>query len=226
VATLAQHFEAGGWGMYPILICSMVALGTLLRRGVALFFAPRVRAERLLRALDHVLEQGDVGAAIVLAQHARGESGRIALAALVEALHIVPRIEAATAGALLMELPALRRGIDTLWLVTQLATLFGLWGTVTGLAFGMGHYYGDATSRACALARGISEAMNCTAFGLFVSTFALAAAWVLDARAKQLRAELELVAIATRNRLVDHRQRLLWHGARPRIDRTTYRSAA
>lgn len=225
VQTLAHHFDAGGWGMYPILVCSWIGLAVALGRG-AVLFAPRVRAERLILDLDAVLEQGDVGGAVIHSLYTPGAVGRIARAGLIEALQAVPRIEAATATALLIELPKLRRGIDTLWLITQLATLFGLLGTVMGLSTGFGFANADATSRACMLARGIAAAMNCTAFGLLVSTLALAAAWVLDGRAKQLRKELELVALATKNRLVDRRPRLLWHGARPRVDRATYRAAA
>jgi biopolymer transport protein ExbB len=222
---LARHFEAGGWGMYPLLVCSFIALATILSRAAALA-APRVGPDRLLREIDHALEQGDVGSAVVASLHMRGAGARVARAALMEALQPIARIEAATATALLVELPRLRRGIGTLSAIAQLATLFGLLGTVRGLQCGFIGHACDAGSRAAMLARGISEAMNCTAFGLVISIVALAGAATLDGRAKRLQSELELVAVATKNRLLDHRARLLWHGARVSVDRKTYRSAA
>jgi len=32
MATLAHHFEEGGWGMWPLLACSMVWLALSLER--------------------------------------------------------------------------------------------------------------------------------------------------------------------------------------------------
>ena len=78
----------------------------------------------------------------------------------------------------------------------------------------------------CALARGISDALNCNAFGLLVSTLSLALAWVTHVRAEELRGELELVARGVANRIRAHHVDLRWHGQRPELERPTYRVAA
>jgi biopolymer transport protein ExbB len=224
---LARHFEEGGRGMYPILVCSIAMMAAALV-SLTRLWARRPNAERLVAGVEHALALGDVDAAVMLAADPRAPAERIALAGLRESLQPAPRIEAALACALLAELPRLRTGHRVLVTTTQVATLFGLLGTVGGIALGFGFAHGpwDAASRAQALARGIGEAMNCTAFGLLVSTCSLFFAFVVDARAEMLRRELELVGRAVANSLAAHRAQLRWLGARAPMERPTYRSAA
>ena len=70
--------------------------------------------------------------------------------------------------ALLDELPRLEARVGYFATLANLATLFGLMGTVTGLRVGFGCVPNhDAASRATMFAKSISESLNCTAFGLF-----------------------------------------------------------
>lgn len=223
---LLWHFEEGGPGMWPILLCGIVALvaaSTAMRR----LWARRPSALGLIGAIERALADGDVDGALLYVGSARTAAERVVLAGLRESLQPGPRIDAAVASALVAELPSLRVGQRTLGTITQLATLFGLLGTITGLSMPFCcNGCPDASSRAAMLARGISESMNCTAFGLFVSTLALGLGFVIEARATMLRKELELVARATANRLAEHRAVLRWLGARPINERPTYREAA
>lgn len=209
--------------MYPILLCSVVAMAITLRRGASLF-AARPSAAGLLDRVERALLAGDVSGAMFECAYTPGAASRVVHAGLRESLQSSQRMEGALAQQLLLETQPLGHGLGGLRMVQQIATLFGLYGTITGLAQPFG--YQDSTSRACALARGISESMNCTAFGLFVSTCALTAAWVCNTRARELHDELAWIAAATRNLLVDRRHVLSWHGARPRLAPSSYRSVA
>jgi biopolymer transport protein ExbB/TolQ len=62
----------------------------------------------------------------------------------------------------------------------NLATLAGLLGTITGLIKAFAGVAGvDPSMKATMLSKGISEAMNCTAFGLFTGILGLATfAWL------------------------------------------------
>lgn len=214
--------------MYPLVLVSVMTLGIALERA-AFLYGPRTAVEIVLARLRRALANGDVGGAIAVAVPlSAGPLGRLALAGLRESLQPVPRIEAAVAGAFLLEAPRLRRRIDGLRVCAQIATLFGLYGTVTGLQCGFGCSVGnsDASSRATMLARGLSEAMNCTAGGLGVSILAIATYWILAARAELLRAELSLAALAIVNALREHRPRLRWLDERAPLERPTYREAA
>ncbi len=34
MATLMHHFQEGGWGMYPILLCQIIAIGIIVERAI------------------------------------------------------------------------------------------------------------------------------------------------------------------------------------------------
>ena len=67
----------------------------------------------------------------------------------------------------LRELPQLEKRTGYLAMLGNLATLAGLLGTITGLIKSFAGVAGvDPSMKATMLSKGISEAMNCTAFGL------------------------------------------------------------
>jgi biopolymer transport protein ExbB/TolQ len=68
-------------------------------------------------------------------------------------------------------------------MIGNLATLAGLLGTITGLIKSFRGVAGvDASQKATLLAKGISEAMNCTAFGLGTGITALLAFALLNGK--------------------------------------------
>jgi biopolymer transport protein ExbB/TolQ len=80
----------------------------------------------------------------------------------------------------LRELPKVERRTGYLAMLSNLATLAGLLGTIVGLITAFRSVAGvDPSMKATMLAGGISEAMNCTAFGLFSGIVGLATyAWL------------------------------------------------
>lgn len=216
MASLAQHFEEGGWGMWPLVACSIVWLAMSIERAFALY-GVRSNVDALLAALAISLRRGDVSEALGTASRARGPAARIAVVALRESLQRESRIEAAIAERVVLEVAPIHRRIPLIASIASIGTLFGLYGTITGL-FVSPHAQTDATSRACALARGISESMNCTAGGLFVAICAMTTAELFRLRAQHLEAELRYAAQAITNLLVTHRARLRWNGDRAACD--------
>ena len=102
--------------------------------------------------------------------------------------------------------------------LAAIATLCGLWGTITGL-FWPGHGHADAASRATMMARGISESMNCTAFGLFTSLVAVLVIAMVRGGATSVEDELRATAQSIRNLIAENRRALRW-------DRTAGTAAA
>ena len=80
----------------------------------------------------------------------------------------------------LRELPKIEKRTGYLAMLGNLATLAGLLGTITGLIKSFAGVAGvDPSMKATMLSKGISEAMNCTAFGLSTGIIGLAAfAWL------------------------------------------------
>ena len=223
MATLLYALEHCRGSLWPLGVCSVVWLALTLER-LACLFARRARLEALLASLEVALERGDVSEAIATASRARGATARLALAALREALQRPARVEAAIAEQLVRERPLLHRRIPMIGSLAGIGTLLGLYGTITGLIVPFGHTAADACSRACALARGISQSLCCTAGGLLVAIVAMTSAELLRLRAEALDAELSLAERALANLVQHHRARLRWNGDRAVIDEpSTYR---
>jgi biopolymer transport protein ExbB/TolQ len=185
------------------------------------------RAIDVVEAVDGCLTVGDLGGALSRMIQTRGALARLAIAALVEGLNEPSRIETALRASLVDERAGLARGLPTFHRIAHIATACGLLGTINGLVRGVGCVSNtDAASRATALARGLSAALHCTAFGLLVSMIALAAGFLFHARAERLQAELDYAALALRNCLVERRPRLRWLGARAPLERASYREAS
>ncbi len=201
--------------MYPLVACSIVWLAMSSERAIALY-GVRSNVDALLAALAISLRRGDVSEALGTASRARGPAARIARIALRESLQRESRIEAAIAERVVLEVPHFHRRLPQIAMIASIATLFGLYGTITGLCVPFG--YQNEMSRAHALARGISESMNCTAGGLFVAICAMTTAELFRLRAQHLEAELRYAAQAITNLLVTHRARLRWNGDRAACD--------
>ena len=225
MAFLAHHFEEGGWGMYPVLWCCVILCALTIER-LLFLYRPSPRGGNVLGEIVWLVRVGDVGAAMSIVAATRGSCARIIQAALQHGLEPVPAMESMIAAQLARELVPIRRRLRAFYAIACVATLLGLLGAVTGLTSGFGSSCAnsDAASRATMLARGISESLNCTVFGLFVSICALAAGWILHGRADELRAELDETAQQIRNLLVEHRAALRWNGLRAPLERSTYRS--
>jgi biopolymer transport protein ExbB/TolQ len=87
-------------------------------------------------------------------------------------------------------------------MLANIATLLGLLGTISGLiaAFAAAAKI-DPAQKAELLATGISEAMNCTAYGLVVAIFSLVLFALLQGKTQTLLDELKEVAFETRTML-------------------------
>lgn len=95
-----------------------------------------------------------------------------------------------------LEFPKIDRRLNLLPTIANLSTLLGLLGTLQGLIKSFTAVSGlDPTQRAQILAKGISVAMNTTAYGLFVAVFVLFMYAVLNNRAERLKDMTEYYTI-------------------------------
>jgi biopolymer transport protein ExbB/TolQ len=87
--------------------------------------------------------------------------------------------------------------------VANVATLLGLLGTIVGLIQAFSALESAAPdARAAALAKGISVAMNTTAFGLIVAIPCMAAAMFLQAVTTKILNEIDQYSVKLENLLV------------------------
>ena len=95
--------------------------------------------------------------------------------------------------------------------------LSGLLGTVSGLITSFGAVSGesvDPSQKARILAEGISEAMNCTAFGLIVAIIGLVGFAVLNGKTQTLEDDINEASVQVLNLVVTNRQKVNMAGVR------------
>ena len=172
---LADAFHEGGWGMWPILFILMLTTSIVIERSVFLRRAV-IDKEKLVGQIS----AGNIQGAIKVCAGNATPLTRIVQAGLMRANRSDEEINSAMEEAGLRELPQLEKRTQYLAMLGNLATLAGLLGTITGLIKSFAGVAGvDPSQKATLLSKGISEAMNCTAFGLLTGIIGLATfAWL------------------------------------------------
>jgi len=176
---LMQHFQEGGWGMYPILVLFILTAAITVDRMTYLQKA-RVDVDKLMSLLKSQIVAGNIRGAISTCDTTPAPLTRILAAGLRKAGGSEHEIQQAMDEEALRELPKIEKRTGYLAMLGNLATLAGLLGTITGLIKSFAGVAGvDPAMKATMLSRGIAEAMNCTAFGLFTGILGLATfAWL------------------------------------------------
>lgn len=191
-AAAADAFIEGGWGMRLILFAFLVSLWLVADRLVMLLRS-LTNGHRLLEQLRPHLLQGDVVAARELCAQSDRPLGRIIDAGLAASAAGEDRVRAEMDARAYHELPAIESRTGYLALMGNVATLMGLFGTIIGLIHSFGAVsMSSAADNATRLAAGISEAMNCTAFGLLAGILALVAYSAINGRTQALLDDINL----------------------------------
>jgi biopolymer transport protein ExbB/TolQ len=205
---LAHHFEEGGWGMYPILFWQICAIGVIVERAIYLYKCS-INREVFLATMQKCILAGDIGRAIKLCSAANAPLARIVKSGLMKVNRPDAEVQAAMDEAALVELPKIEHRTPLLALFANLAMLCGLFGTVTGLIEAFGAVANaDSASKATMLAKGISEAMNCTAFGLMAAIIALVGFAVHNTKTQKLLDDINAATVQVVNLVVNNRSRI------------------
>ena len=183
-------FHEGGWGMRLILFAFFVSTWLFVDRTIYLAKATtEVRA--FFREIEGYLQRGDVAGAANFAEANNRPISRIVAAGLRRADQGEKAVREGMDLSAYHELPELEKRTGYLALMGNVATLMGLFGTIVGLIKSFAGVAGRETGeKATLLAAGISEAMNCTAFGLLTGIGALFAFSVLNGRTQTLIDEI------------------------------------
>jgi len=176
---LMEHFQEGGWGMWPILVLLGITVYITLDRWMVVSKS-KVDVDKLMSLLKSQIVSGNIQGAISTCQSSNAPVTRIIAAGLRRAGGTEHDVQQAMDEEALRELPKIEKRTGYLAMLGNLATLAGLLGTITGLIKSFAGVAGvDPSMKATMLSKGISEAMNCTAFGLGAGILGLAAyAWL------------------------------------------------
>jgi biopolymer transport protein ExbB/TolQ len=202
---ISEAFHKGGWGMWPILITSMITIAIIIERLVYLLKAT-IDKDKLLALLKSQVMSGNVQGAIKVCSGNPTPMTRIVQAGLMKFNKSDHEVQAAMDEASLRELPLINKRTSYLAMLANLATLAGLLGTITGMIKSFGAAANaDPTRKATLLAEGISEAMNCTAFGIGVALIGLIGFAVLNGKTQSLVDDINEVTVQVVNLVTSHR---------------------
>ena len=208
----AHAFEEGGWAMYIILFWLVMAFGFIVERSVYLYRSS-INKDVFLATMQKCILAGDIGRAIKLCSAANAPLARIVKAGLMKVNRPDAEVQSAMDEAALRELPKIEARTAFLGLFANLAMLSGLFGTVLGLISAFAAVAGaTGAEKATMLAKGISEAMNCTAFGLLSAIVALMGMAVLNGKTQGLLDDINAATVQVMNLVVNNRSKVNLQG--------------
>jgi biopolymer transport protein ExbB len=164
-------FADGGWMMYPLVICSLIAVGVIIAKGWTLWTAHH-GAERVMNEVEEAARAGRIDDAIEAAATTPGPTAAILLAGLKRIKRGSVRegeIDQAVATTGVIELGFLERGLVILATIANVAPLMGFLGTVAGMILAFGAIEAAGNVEPGLVAGGIKVALLTTATGLIVA---------------------------------------------------------
>ena len=198
--------QAAGWPIWPLIICSIVALALVIERLVSLRSA-RVAPDKLLDEVVSLTRTSLPSPDVVNKLSGNSALGHV-LAAGVRSVVAEPRITESAlrlvfenAGRVTVH--RLERYMNTLGSIATAAPLLGLFGTVVGMIEIFGSQAPGGGTNPAQLAHGISVALYNTAFGLMIAIPALMLYRYFRGRVDEYQLQLELAA----ERMVPHLMR-------------------
>lgn len=200
---ISVAFAHGGIWMWPILIIQLVTIGIAVERTIALFVKRKDNQLETAKGYEDLIRRGEL---VTLIERAQGAvQSAVSRATLVGAkaaqmLGGKDEIQGKMDEVLVQENSFLERRVGFLSMLGNVATLTGLLGTITGMIKSFAAVsFASPAEKAALLSAGISEAMNCTAYGLIVAIPALVMYAVLQNRANVLAEDLNQGALKVFN---------------------------
>jgi biopolymer transport protein ExbB len=205
IYTIFGFFAAGGWFMFPILLVAAFATAITIERYVTLTLV-KARNQNVWSQVQPLLAEGDFDKAREMTSKDDSAISQLLTVGLARQGAVRRRedIEIAMDESMIELTPQLEKRTHYLATFANLATLLGLLGTVSGLihAFAAVSTVNPA-DKANLLSASISEAMNCTAFGLMTAVPIVFAHAFLQTKTSELIASLEMAFVKFLNVLTE-----------------------
>jgi len=191
---LLELMQAGGWLMWPIAACSVIATALVIDRAWTLRRA-RIMPEDLVTRIWQLHRQGQLSEEKIEAIRAGSPLGRMLAAGLVNRNHSREVMKEAIADTGRHVVARLERHLDTLSTIASVAPLLGLLGTVFGMIDIFGVIMNAGTGNAGILSGGIAKALITTAAGLSVAIPTLLCHRFFDSRVGRFAIDMEMQAL-------------------------------
>lgn len=187
---MIQFLQAGGPFMILLVLASIVSLTFIIERGLALR-RQRVAPEVIEDALERCQDRDGLGQLQVLCRQQPSALSRLVLVAIEH----LPWPKQENADCIQTrarhEVVQLERGLVVLEIITGIAPLLGLVGTLHGMITLFGDIGSAGLGDSNVVARGISITLNTTLMGLLIAIPSLIAWSYFSRRIESLTVEME-----------------------------------
>lgn len=193
IQTIATWFADGGKFMWVILAVFAIAVAVVIERVIFYYLVCGKNGRKTVADVARALNENKIKDAQQLL------SSKAPLPTLLKvavdrysADMTIDEIQEGVEEASIQQVPRFSLRLNYLALFANIATLLGLLGTISGLQLSFSSLVSvEASKKAAMLAKGISEFMTCTAFGLIVAVFCMVFYTFLSNKQSQLIKELD-----------------------------------
>lgn len=188
---MLELFQKGGAMMYPILVCSVIALAIFLER-LWTYHKVRVSTIPLFDKVDSLLDAGQAEQALALCREQDSPMGRVLQVPLKHRGSSRSHIKTLVEEVGRQETAQLERYLGLLGTIATISPLLGLLGTVFGMIRAFTVIASEGVGTPATLGGGISEALLTTAAGLSVAVPTILLHKYLSSRVDRSILEMEV----------------------------------
>ena len=181
-------FQKGGLIMWPLLLCSFVAVAVVIER---LWFLTREKRSRNAAVVSRILTQVEHGDVELAIQQNVTATDFVAKTLVYGLQNRQDSVSSALLRAANKELQRFGQSLPVLDTIITVAPLLGLLGTVAGMIKSFGLLGDISLDNPAVITGGIAEALIATAFGLIIAIIALIPFNYLNSRLEEARHEIE-----------------------------------
>jgi len=184
--SLFELIVKGGYVMYPLGLCSVLALALAVERFISLKRDKILPPEFVAGIKDEFSGTDDIDKAVAYCENRPSPISNIFKAGIGRVMHGAASIEKAIEDAGSREVDKLKRSLRPLSVIATVAPLLGLLGTVYGMISAFQSASAMGVGKADRLATGIYEALVTTAAGLTLAIPVLVVYQILCSRVDKL----------------------------------------
>jgi biopolymer transport protein ExbB/TolQ len=190
---IMQGLQTGGFAIGLIAGTGVIALGLMMERTISLFSRLSIDGKSFMAEIQTYILNNDLDGALRVCNGAKTAAlPQVMKAGLMRASRSEDQIQNALDATALEVIPQIEKNLPFLAMIANVATLFGLFGTIVGLIRSFASLANaDAAMKQAMLSAGIAEAMLATACGLLVAIATMIVHSILAAKASRLVAEID-----------------------------------
>jgi biopolymer transport protein ExbB len=183
-----SYFQKGGYVMYPLLLCSIMAMVIAIERFI--YYRGADSGEEFADELMQLLDGKKWDDAYNLALNTKGEAAKVAAAAMDRGMEKPERIETFAGNQAERALDRMEQYLPYLGVIIMLSPTLGLLGTITGMMSSF-NALDMRVSNPMAVTAGIAEALITTVFGLCISVVAICIHTYFGQKLKRMTVDIE-----------------------------------